>query len=93
MVLGVSTDTPVSHAKFVSKYTLPFILLADTEKKTVSDYGVWGEKKFMGRTFQGTRRQSFLIDPKGRIVKVYETVKPADHAQQVLSDVRTFKNG
>ncbi|HSD12087.1 MAG TPA: thioredoxin-dependent thiol peroxidase [Patescibacteria group bacterium] len=90
-VLGVSTDPVKSHAKFTAKYALPFTLLADEEKKVVAKYGVWGEKKFMGRDYMGTNRMSFLIDPKGKIAKVYDKVRPADHAAEVLADVRALK--
>lgn len=92
-VLGVSVDSPERHAKFTNKYNLPFTLLADEDKKVVRLYGVWGQKKFMGRTYQGTKRMSFLIDPEGKIAKIYKTVKPAEHAEQVLSDVDTLKSG
>ncbi len=85
-VLGVSTDTPASHKKFVGKYGLPFPLLADQEKKVVRAYGVWGKKKLMGREYEGTKRMSFLIDPKGKVAKIYEDVKPASHADEVLFD-------
>lgn len=90
VVLGVSVDSVKSHKKFVDKYKLPFTLLADEEKQIVKAYGVWGEKKFMGRTFQGTKRMSFLIKPDGTIAKIYDTVKPALHAQEVLSDLSTL---
>ncbi len=90
-VLGVSTDSVKSHAKFATKYALPFTLLADAEKKVVAKYGVWGEKKFMGRDYMGTNRMSFLIDPKGKIAKVYDKVRPADHAAEVIADVRALK--
>ena len=90
VVIGISTDSQRSHAKFIAKHDLPFLLLADEEKKTVRDYGVWGKKKFMGREFNGTKRMSFLIDPKGEVVKVYEKVKPAEHAQEVLDDISTY---
>ena len=86
-VFGVSTDSVKSHGKFVEKYKLPFTLLADTEKELVQAYGVWGKKKFMGREFMGTRRMSFLIDPKGKIAKIYEQVKPDAHAEEVLNDL------
>jgi peroxiredoxin Q/BCP len=86
-VFGVSTDSVKSHGKFVEKYKLPFTLLADTEKELVQAYGVWGKKKFMGREFMGTRRMSFLIDPKGKIAKIYELVKPDSHAEEVLGDL------
>ncbi len=87
IVLGISTDGEKSHKKFEEKYTLPFSLLADIEKKVVQAYGVWSPKKFMGREFLGTQRSSFLINPDGVIVKVYEKVKPELHAENVLSDL------
>ena len=87
-VYGVSTDSVKSHQKFAEKYELPFTLLADAKKEVVERYGVWGEKKFMGRTYNGTRRTSFLINPKGIIEKVYEAVKPREHAEEVLADVK-----
>ncbi len=86
-VLGVSTDSVKSHAKFAAKHDLPFPLLSDADKTLVNAYGVWGKKKFMGREYEGTKRWSFLIDPQGKIVKVYEDVKPAAHAKDVLADV------
>ncbi len=90
-VFGISVDSVKSHAKFALKYTLPFTLLADADKKMVSDYGVWGKKKFMGREYLGTMRSSFLIDPKGKIAKIYETVKPELHADEVLNDLKTLQ--
>lgn len=87
-VFGVSVDSVKSHAKFVDKYELPFTLLADTEKEVVNAYGVWGKKKFMGREYMGTMRWSFLIDPDGKIAKIYETVKPELHADEVLADMK-----
>jgi thioredoxin-dependent peroxiredoxin len=90
-VFGVSVDTPKSHAKFVEKYHLPFTLLADTDRTMVEAYGVWGKKKFMGREYMGTLRNSFLIDPKGNIAKIYEGVKPAEHAEEVLGDIKELK--
>ena len=85
VVLGVSTDPVKAHAKFVEKYKLPFTLLADEEKKIVQAYGVWGEKSFLGRKYQGTYRVTFLIGPDGKIRKVWPTVKPAEHAKEVLA--------
>lgn len=87
-VLGISVDSVKSHAKFAEKYELPFTLLADEEKKVVEEYGVWGEKKFMGRTYKGVKRMSFLVDPMGVLAKVYEVVRPAEHAEQVLADIK-----
>ena len=87
VVLGVSTDSESSHAKFAKKYGLPFTLLADAGKVVVQAYGVWAPKKFMGREYLGIVRTSFLINPQGRIEKVYEGVKPAVHAAEVLADL------
>jgi peroxiredoxin Q/BCP len=83
-VLGVSPDNEKSHKKFETKYKLPFTLLADTDHAIAESYGVWGEKKFMGRTYMGVQRSTFLIDEKGKIKKVFEKVKPEDHASEVL---------
>lgn len=87
VVLGVSTDSVASHKKFALAYELPFTLLADENKEVVGQYGVFGEKKFMGRTYMGTSRTSFLIDPSGKVAKVYEKVKPELHAAEVLADL------
>jgi len=87
VVLGVSTDSTKSHEKFAEKHALPFPLLADVEKKIVQAYGVWGEKKFMGRTFMGTRRATFLIGADGRIVKIWPQVKVAGHVEEVLASL------
>lgn len=83
-VLGVSTDSEKSHQKFISKFQLPFDLLADTEKTIVNDYGVWGEKSMYGKKYMGTFRKSFLIDEQGTIVKIFEKVDVAAHADEVL---------
>ena len=84
VVLGVSTDSSKSHAKFAEKYKLPFTLLADEDRKIVEAYGVWGQKSFLGRKYMGTHRITFLIGPDGRIKKIWPTVKPADHVKEVL---------
>jgi thioredoxin-dependent peroxiredoxin len=83
-VLGVSLDNEASHKKFAAKYKLPFTLLADTDRKISEAYGTYGEKKFMGRTYMGNHRTTFLIDEKGKIKKIFDKVKPDDHAEQVL---------
>ncbi len=88
VVLGISTDSVKSHAKFATKFELPFTLLSDAEKRVVELYGVWGPKKFMGREFLGTKRQSFLVDAEGKLAVWYETVKPADHVAEVLADLK-----
>jgi peroxiredoxin Q/BCP len=85
VVLGVSPDPVKSHDKFVEKFKLPFTLLADTEKKIVEAYGVWGEKTFMGRKYMGTFRVTFLIGPDGVIKQIWPTVKPEEHADEVLA--------
>jgi thioredoxin-dependent peroxiredoxin len=85
IVLGVSPDTEAAHKKFTAKYDLPFSLLADTDHSISEAYGVYGEKKFMGRKYMGVHRTTFLIDEKGKIKKVFEKVKPEDHASEVLA--------
>jgi len=90
VVFGISTDNETSHKKFEEKFTLPFTLLADTEKKMVNAYGVWAPKKLAGREYFGILRTSFLINPEGKIAKVYEKVKPELHAEEVLSDLKTL---
>ena len=90
-VLGVSADSVESHKKFSDKFTLPFPLLADTDKQVVQAYGVWGQKQFMGKTYLGISRASFLIDPSGKIAKVYPTVKPEEHTEDILADLAQLK--
>ncbi len=85
VVLGVSTDSAKAHDKFVAKYRLPFTLLADEDRQIVQAYGVWGQKTFLGRKYVGTHRVTFLIGPDGRIKRIWPTVKPAEHAQEVLA--------
>lgn len=92
IILGVSTDTPESHQKFAGKYALPFTLLSDAKHEAVQAYEVWREKKFMGKAYMGTVRMSFLIDPEGMIAKIYEGVKPEEHAAGVLRDVEAMRN-
>jgi len=83
-VLGVSPDSEASHKKFAAKYKLPFTLVADKDHVIADAYGVYGEKKFMGRTYMGINRTTFLIDEKGKIKKIFEKVKPDEHANEVL---------
>ena len=85
IILGVSPDSVKSHDKFVDKYSLPFTLLADEDKKISTAYGAWGEKSFMGRKYMGVYRVSFLIGPDGRIKKIWPQVKPEEHAAEVLA--------
>jgi thioredoxin-dependent peroxiredoxin len=84
-ILGVSPDTVKSHVKFKQKFDLPFPLLADEGHKVCDLYGVWGPKKFMGKAYEGVLRTTFLIDAEGKIVKVFEQVRPAEHSAEVLS--------
>jgi peroxiredoxin Q/BCP len=88
VVLGVSKDSVKSHKKFADKYKLPFTILADENKEVLQAYGAWGKKKFMGREYDGIFRMSFLIDPQGKIANIYEKVKPAEHAAEVLADLK-----
>jgi peroxiredoxin Q/BCP len=84
VVLGVSPDPVASHVRFKQKYRLPFPLLADTDHRVAEAYGAWGEKSMYGRTYQGILRTTFIIDEEGRIARVFERVKPKEHAAQVL---------
>ena len=86
MVLGMSKDSVTSHKKFADKFNLQFPLLSDTSTETIKAYGAWGEKKFMGRLFQGIHRYTYLINPEGKIAKTYEKVNPLIHAQEILKD-------
>ncbi len=83
-VIGVSADTEKKQLNFSEKYDLPYNLLADTDKKVIEAFGVWGPKKFMGREYDGIHRTSFVIDEKGMIEEVITKVKTKDHAAQVL---------
>ena len=83
-VFGVSTDDEKSHQKFISKYQLPFDLLADTDKEIVEKYGVWGEKSMYGKKYMGTIRKTFLIGEDGKIAKIFDKVNVSEHADEVL---------
>jgi peroxiredoxin Q/BCP len=85
VVLGVSPDNERSHVKFKEKYELPFTLLADTDHAVAEQYGVWGEKKFAGKSYMGVFRSTFVIDADGTVKKVMHNVKPATHADDVLA--------
>ncbi len=84
-VVGVSIDDEKSHQKFIAKYELPFDLLADTDKSIVEAFGVWREKSMYGKKYMGTHRKTFLIDEKGKIVKIFDKVKVSEHADEVLA--------
>ena len=83
-VIGVSTDDVKSHKKFEQKFDLPFPLVSDEDKKIVDKYNLWGEKKFMGRTYMGTTRTTFLIDEEGKIVKIIDKPDSKNHTEEVL---------
>lgn len=87
-IIGVSTDDEKSHRKFIEKHELPFTLIADTDKKLVEEFGVWGEKKMCGRTYMGTFRTTFIIDADGKIEHVMapKQIKVKEHAKQILSE-------
>ena len=90
-VFGISKDDLKSHNKFKEKYKIKFDLLADDEIKIVKSYKVWAKKKFMGREFMGVIRSTFLIDPKGKIVKIWKNVKVKDHAKEVLDILKDIQ--
>ena len=83
-ILGVSIDDQKSHKRFEKKFSLPFRILVDTDKKMVNDYGIWGEKLFMGRIIVSTYRTTFLINEKGKIDHIVEKVVSGKHAQQII---------
>ena len=89
-VVGISKDTVVSHKKFEQKHKLNFTLLADPEHKVIEAYGAWGKKKFMGREYDGTLRNTYLVNPKGEIVRTYEKVNPLTHSTQILEDLKNL---
>jgi peroxiredoxin Q/BCP len=86
-VLGVSPDDVTSHEKFKTKYELPFTLLADPDHKVAEDYGVWGERKYAGKSYMGINRSTFIIDENGKIARAMLGIKPAGHASEVLDSL------
>lgn len=86
-VIGVSADSGKSHAGFRAKFELPFQLVADTDKQILMAYGVWGEKKFMGKTYMGINRVTFIIDENGLITRIIEKVNTKNHAKQILEEM------
>ncbi|MFZ2682152.1 MAG: thioredoxin-dependent thiol peroxidase [Patescibacteria group bacterium] len=91
VVLGVSADSVKRHAKFAANEKLNFPILSDESKEVCKAYESYGKKKFMGREYEGIMRNTFLIDPTGEIVKIYETVKPGTHVQEILDDLKALK--
>ena len=90
-IYGISKDSLKSHNKFRDKYKIKFNLLADEKITVLKKYKVWGKKKFMGREFMGIIRTTFLIDKKGKIIKIWENVKVKDHAKIVLETLKNFQ--
>ncbi len=90
-IIGVSKDSISSHRKFADKYHLNFTLLSDEHLETIKAYNSWGEKKFMGKVFSGVLRNTYLINPQGKIAKVYEKVNPLVHSEQILNDFDSIK--
>ena len=89
-IYGISKDNIKSHDKFRDKYKIKFNLLADEEIKILKKYKVWGKKKFMGREFMGINRTTFLIDKKGKIIKIWDNVKVKDHVKEVLETLKSI---
>ncbi len=87
VIVGVSKDSVESHKKFSEKYHLNFPILSDIDKKVIQVYGAWGEKKFLGKTFTGTLRNTYLIDPKGNLFRIFEKVNPLTHPQEILKEI------
>ena len=92
IVLGVSPDKIASHEKFIKKFGLPFLLLSDEDHKMSTSYGVWVEKSMYGRKYMGIERTTFVIDRTGKIVKVFEKVKPQGHNEEVLQVISSIQN-
>ena len=83
-VVGVSTDSVEKLAKFKSEFNLPFVLLSDPDKKTLADYGAYGEKVMYGKKVMGVLRSTFVIDAEGKVLKAFVKVKPQDHAREIM---------
>lgn len=92
VVLGMSPDSAASHIKFITGHSLPFTLLSDTGKETLNRYGVWGKKSFAGKTYDGVIRTTVLIDPYGKIVKVWSPVSVDGHSLYVLNELKNAVN-
>ena len=88
-VIGVSADDEAKHQRFIDKHDLPFNLLADVDRKMLNAYGVWGEKKFMGKTYDGIHRTTFVIDEQGIIEKIIKKVKTKSHTEQILEELNS----
>jgi thioredoxin-dependent peroxiredoxin len=89
-VFGLSIDPPEKNAKFASKYDLSYPLLSDPDKNLIEKLGIWGEKKFRGKTYMGVNRMSFIVDENGKVVKVFEKVKTDTHGQELLDEINNL---
>lgn len=90
-VYGVSKDTPAKHAKFAAKYHLPFTLLSDESTEMIDTYGAWQEKSMYGKKYMGIMRMTYIVDPAGKVAKVYPKVTPASHALELLADIKALQ--
>jgi peroxiredoxin Q/BCP len=90
-VVGISKDSVASHKKFADKHHLNFTLLSDPEHIVTEAYGAWGEKKFIGRSYMGIKRNTYLINPMGQIVKTYENVTPSTHSAEIIADLKALQ--
>lgn len=91
VIIGVSADPVAKHKKFADKYDLPFTLLSDESKEMLQAYGVWQEKSMYGKKYMGIARTTFIVNPDGNIVKIYEKVKPVDHGEKVAKDLQSLQ--
>lgn len=90
-IIGISKDSIKRHAKFAEKYQLPFVLLSDESGKVCEKYGVWKKKSLYGKSFMGIERSTYLINPQGKIEKVYHKVKVKEHAEELLKDLQQLR--
>ncbi len=86
-VIGISPDGEKSHQNFIGKYSLPYTLIADTEKEILKKYGAWGLKKMYGKEYEGVLRTTYIIDEEGTIIKIFKKVKTNDHSHQILTEL------
>jgi peroxiredoxin Q/BCP len=91
IILGISKDSVKRHATFADKYDLPFLLLSDESGEVCEKYGVWKKKSLYGKTFMGIVRSTFIIDPGGKIVRIYPKVKVKEHASELIKDLQSLK--
>ncbi len=92
VVIGISKDSVASHKNFADKHQLNFTLLSDPEHKVIEAYGAWSTKKMFGREFDGVKRNTYIISPKGEIAKTYEGVNPLTHAKQIIDDLTALQS-